>query len=819
VSERRPITSTYRLQLHAGFDFAAATDVIPYLADLGISHLYLSPVLTAAPGSTHGYDVVDHTRISAELGGPDGLRTLAERAHDADMGVVVDVVPNHMAVPTPLWLNRPLWETVRAGRESEFAEWFDIDWDLCEGRLGLPLLADPLTVALETGDLTIGEDGDQGSVVRYREQTFPIRAGTESGSVEHVLAQQHYLLACWREKDDVLGYRRFFDVDTLIGVRVELPQVFASTHEVLIDLYREGWIDGFRIDHPDGLADPQGYLEQLRNATDGAWVVVEKILSGDEQLPRDWATAGTTGYDALARIQAAIAPPTATPLDELWRQVVSSESASVALGTSVSLASLAETERAAKTAAIDQLMQPEVRRLVRRAVEAAQDHGLALEPIAAKASIEAMLPHVETYRAYLRLDVAPSRDARTQIDAMTSAASADRPELVEPLAVLNTLLLDTASASAAGRDVVVRFQQVCGPVMAKGVEDTTFYRWHRFVALNEVGGDPRALDDPGPASLDEWSRHQQRAHPDGMTTLSTHDTKRDEDVRARLHAAGEQIEPWTRLWSRVSDLAETSGVDPPTAYLLMQTLVGAWPISEERLAEYAAKAIREAKLQTSWAQPQLEYEKRVVDFVETCLSDGWVTTLLAGWVRDLAGATQAVQLGQKLVQLTMPGVPDVYQGTELVQGFLVDPDNRRSIDFGHHAQLLSHVDSRSFARDTASATPREQSADEAKLWVTSRALRLRRDLPQLFGSAADYTPISSTSPCAWGFVRAGMVATLVQRWPHRLAADGFGESTVALPSGDWIDALSSARHTVDGSLRCADAYRDLPVALLVRQGS
>lgn len=311
-----PPTGTYRLQLHAESGFAAAERLVPYLARLGISHLYLSPVLQAAPGSQHGYDVVDHTAVSADLGGRGGLGRLASIAHEHGLGIVVDVVPNHMALVAPEHLNAPLWQLLRFGRDAPTAHWFDVDWDHAGGHFGLPLLGGTLDEVLAAGELVLDEHAGE-PVVRYHDHVFPIAPGTDSDDVGGGLARQHYLLASWRDKDEALTYRRFFDVDSLIAVRVELPDVFDATHAVLVELHSDGVVDGFRIDHPDGLHDPEGYLERLRDATGGAWVVVEKILVGDETLPTTWPTAGTTGYDSLRAVQQALVPPTSDALERV----------------------------------------------------------------------------------------------------------------------------------------------------------------------------------------------------------------------------------------------------------------------------------------------------------------------------------------------------------------------------------------------------------------------------------------------------------------------------------------------------------------------
>lgn len=402
MTDRQAPTSTYRLQLHAGFGFRDAAEVVPYLSRLGVSHLYLSPVLQAAPGSMHGYDVVDHSSVSAELGGRSGLNDLATTAHAHNLGIIVDVVPNHMAMPMPEHLNAELWDVLATGPGSSRAHWFDVDWDRCDGRLSLPLLGESLDEVLARGAITRDRHaGDD--VLRYGDHVLPVAKGSESDDLDVLLARQHYLLAGWREKAEVLNYRRFFDVDTLIAIRVELDDVFDETHATLFDLYDAGLVDGFRIDHPDGLADPEGYLDRLRDRTDGAWVVVEKILAPRERLPASWACAGTTGYDAITAIQGALVPAVAPELDTRW-QATGGEP------------SYDRTELGSKRLVVADLLQPEVRRLARAAGVAAAALHERLAPAAALAALSEMLAHVAVYRAYVRPGFAADDDAVTRLD-------------------------------------------------------------------------------------------------------------------------------------------------------------------------------------------------------------------------------------------------------------------------------------------------------------------------------------------------------------------------------------------------------------------
>ncbi len=799
----RTLTGTYRLQLHAGFTFADAARVVPYLADLGVSHLYLSPILQAAPGSLHGYDVVDHSRVSADLGGEPGLEVLAEQAHSHQLGLICDIVPNHMAIPEPEHLNRQLWDVLLHGRASTYASWFDIDWGLCGGRLGMPVLGAPLDDVIAAGELVLdtvdlgsrnpGHD-DRQQVLRYHNHVFPV-AHTGDGDVAAVAARQHYLLGSWRDKRELLCHRRFFDVDTLIAIRVEDPVVFEASHAVLVELHGRGILDGFRVDHPDGLADPEGYFGLLADATDGAWVVAEKILEGDERLPSHWAVAGTTGYDALSVIQTAVSPRTGDQLDARWREIGD--------GTS-----LAETEIAAKRQVLDELLTPELDRLVRLATQAASDAGQPdLDPSRLEVALAELLVHVEVYRAYLRPGTPVPAESARGLDSLFEAALASRPEFADELVLLRRLLADVDTQFEAGRDLVVRFQQVCGPVMAKGVEDTTFYRYNRLIALNEVGGDPGALDDAGPARLHAWAAYQQEHAPLGMTTLSTHDTKRSEDVRARLLAVAADTDAWCAAWEAVRSVARGHDIDEPTAYFLFQTLLGAWPMSRERVRPYVEKAIREAKRHTSWNDPDSEYEKRVQAFAGACLADEAMGTSLERVITTHAVKIAAVTLSAKLLQLTLPGIPDVYQGCEVVSLSLVDPDNRRPVDFDRLSSVLVRLD-----HGPAAPAGSHKALREDKLLVTSRALRLRRDLPAPFGLGATYEPLSSPANVV-AFARTHGDEQVVTAVRFAL-----GETRVSLPRGHWRDVLTDVRH--DGEATSgAELFNRLPVALLVKEAA
>ena len=801
-------TSTYRLQLHEGFTFADARPLVPRLADLGISHLYLSPILQAAPGSAHGYDVVDHGRVSEDLGGIDGFTDLVEEAHAHGLGVIVDVVPNHMALVAPEHLNKAVWALLAEGRDAPTAHWFDIDWKAGGGRVALPVLGAPLAEVVAEGGIT-RDDLDGEPVVRYGDHVYPLVLGSEhTEDMGELLSRQHYRLTHWREKDEWLNYRRFFEVDGLIAVRVELEDVFEATHGLLLELHHAGMIDGFRIDHPDGLADPTGYLERLTAACrPGTPIWVEKILEGAERLPDDWACAGTTGYDALRVVQAALVDPaSAETIDEDWR----------ATGGTADLEDAVVT---AKRDVVGLSLGPEVERLTRRAREARPDD----DPEQLREAIVELLVAGEVYRAYVRPDERLSRTDRDRLVGAFAVARERRPDLGEVLDSLMPLVLleddDEARADSA-TDLAIRLQQTWGPVMAKGIEDTTFYRWHRLVGLNEVGSDPGVLADASPELMHEWAAHAQEHWPLTMTTLSTHDTKRSEDVRARLLAAAGDPEVWHRLSTVTAEAADAAGVDRPTAHLVWQTLLGVGKVTDERLADYLTKAMREGKEHTAWVDGDEEHEARVIAFAQDCSAGGPVRAALDESESALAADIRATTLAAKLLQLLLVGVPDTYQGCAGVDLSLVDPDNRRPVDFMSRFDDLAGVE--------ASQEWPPSSLHLEKIHLTATALRLRRERPELFGVDATYEPVRADEHVT-GFVRSGEVAALVTRASGRLRrAGGWRDEGVSLAPGRWRDLLSGRVHetspvtevrgtSLEGTVPCAELFAESPVALLVRE--
>ncbi|MET7421453.1 malto-oligosyltrehalose synthase [Dactylosporangium sp. NPDC005555] len=734
-------TGTYRVQVRPDFDLDAAAGLAGYLHDLGASHLYSAPILAATPGSPHGYDVVDPTRTNPELGGRAALRRLTDALRQQGLGLIVDIVPNHMGLfqpaANPMW-----WDVLTHGRSSRYAAWFDIDWE-----------AGPLVVPVLGSSSDIAELSVDGGELRYYEHRFPIAPGTGDGTPQEVHDRQHYRLIDWRQANQVLNYRRFFAVTELAGVRVEDPAVFDATHAEVLRWVADGDVDGIRVDHPDGLRDPGGYLTALRDRAPDAWLVVEKILERGEPLPPHWPVDGTTGYDALGDVCGLfIDPAGAPPFDGPdWASEAHEQKLDV-------------TRR---------LFPAELRRLD------------ALAP-GSKETLAELAANFHVYRTYLPY-------GRADFDAAAAETKRRRPDLAGALDALTPRLTDP------GDELCARFQQLTGAVMAKGVEDTAMYRWNRFVALNEVGGDPSRFGVP-PEEFHTAAGRRLADWPAGMTTLSTHDTKRGEDVRARLAVLSEDPDLLTPLLGR-------AGIpDPSFESLFWQTVVGAWPITAERLRAYMTKAAREANRSTSWDAPDETFEATFAAAVRLLDDDARLRADVETVVARIRPFGWSNALGQKLVQLTMPGVPDVYQGTELWEDSLVDPDNRRPVDFAERRDLLA-------ALDAAAAPPPVDDSGVAKLLVVSRALRLRRDRPELFQR---YHPVPVTGDAAGhavAFDRGGAL-TVATRLPLRLAASGgWNGEDLKLPGGTWTDVLTGREV---GSTRVGDVLSTYPVALLVR---
>jgi (1->4)-alpha-D-glucan 1-alpha-D-glucosylmutase len=888
-------SSTYRLQLSPSFGFEAAAEVAPYLADLGVSHVYASPVLQAAAGSTHGYDVVDHRRVNAELGGEAGHARLCDALAAAGLGQVLDVVPNHMAISGAenVWW----WDVIENGPASVYASYFDVDWDPPEAKLRhtvlLPVLGDHYGRVLEAGELVVARDGGS-FVVRYHEHSFPVaprsvdrllaaaaedcgdlelesvgaalgrlppatatdresvrerhrdkevlRARLEAlcdenaavaaavdGRVEllnadhdaldALLDRQNYRLAYWRTAGRELDYRRFFDINTLVGVRVEDPQVFDDTHALVLEWLAKGVVDGLRIDHPDGLLDPEGYLDRLADASGGAWVVVEKILEPGEHLRSSWPVAGTTGYDFLSLVGGLFVDPAGRePLLDLYAEVTGHPT------------DFDEVVLEKKHVALRDILAADLNRLTGLFVDVCERNRryrdyTRHELHEALREVAACFP---VYRSYVRPATGEVHEHDVAVvESAVAAATARRPEIDgELFAFLADLLLLRHRADAAPglpapagdveAELVNRFQQFTGPVMAKGVEDTAFYDYVPLVSLNEVGGSPGVW---GTAVGDFHRSCAQAAsnRPTSMLATSTHDTKRSEDVRARLHLLSEMPEAWgdaVRRWF-LANTRHRTGLDRPDAnaeYLLYQTLVGAWPLSVERAVAYMEKASKEAKVHTSWIDPDPGYDAALKAFVEGVLADDAFVADLEAFVAPLVEPGRVNSLAQLLVKLTAPGLPDTYQGTEVWDLSLVDPDNRRPVDYGVRRRLLASLD----GLDAAAVWG---GADDGlpKLKVVREALHLRRRHPAAFGATGSYEPLVVSGAKAAhvvAFSRAGAAVTVVPRLVLGLGGD-WGDTAVELPVGPWRNVIDGAE--IDGGVVALAAVLErFPVALLER---
>lgn len=770
MAETRTPRSTYRLQVTQDFDLHAAAALLPQLQDLGVDWVYLSPILEAEPGSDHGYDVVDPTRVDESRGGAEGLAAVSAAARDLGMGVLVDVVPNHVGVATPS-ANPWWWDLLTHGPESPYADFFDVDWEAGGGKLLVPVVGDDDEGAI-TVDVEAGE-------VRYHDNRYPLAPGT---STSH---EQHYRLVHWRRGDSELNYRRFFTVTTLAGVRVEVPHVFDAAHVEVARWFREGLVDGLRVDHPDGLRDPAAYLDRLADLTGSAYVLVEKILEGGERLPESWATAGTTGYDALALVERVLVDPAGVQqlgaldlalrgrdhLEQPWEDLVHERKLAVATGS----------------------LLAEVRRIVRELPDlvAAQPH---MEE--AVAEVLACFP---TYRSYLP-------EGAADLDVALGTAHHRRPDLADAIGDLAGILRDPEQPAA------LRFQQTSGMVMAKGVEDSSFYRWSVLTSLDEVGGDPAHVSLT-PAELHDELAWRQQHRPTAMTTLTTHDTKRGEDTRARITALAEAPSLWQGALARLQQL--TPVPDPGFANLLWQAVVGCWPASDarddlrERLHAYAEKAMREAGDRTTWTDPDEAYEAAVHRAVDAASDRDDVRDVVEGVVAHVVDAGWSNALAAKLLALTLPGVPDVYQGSELWEQSLVDPDNRRPVDHALRGRLLAPLE------PPTAAPSGVDDPGTAKLWLVTTALRLLRDRPELFASYDALVADGTAADHVLGFDRGGAV-TLVTRLPLGLAArGGWHDTTVALPAGTWRDQRTGA--AVSGAVPVTDVLGDFPVALLVKK--
>ncbi|WP_392452670.1 malto-oligosyltrehalose synthase [Corynebacterium dentalis] len=775
------MSATYRLQLRGpssdpaqAFTFADAEARIDYFSRLGVSHLYLSPILTAPKESTHNYDVIDPTTVNPELGGIEGLKSLAEAAHAAGIKILVDIVPNHVGVDDPR-LNDWWWDVLKHGKESEYATYFDIDWSAdngAGGRMGIPVLGSEEDVdKLEV-------DGD---VLRYYDNEFPIAPGTNEGTPQEVHDRQSYRLMFWR--DGIINYRRFFSINGLAGLRQEDPVVFEHTHRILNQLLAAGVIDGVRVDHPDGLADPFGYLEHLRMLIgEDRWLLIEKILAVNEPLDPRLSVDGTTGYDALREFDGVFVNRNAVQsmgdIADQWTGVRWDNAAFEA----------AEEELKSEVARFE--LAAEVHRLA-RAVRADNwsTQGDQVSDELLEETLVGLVAAMPVYRAdYQSL----SRVTSTVLAKMLMK----HPERADALDLISSALLSYGEANT-------RFAQVCGAVMAKGVEDTAFYRGSRLVSLQEVGGAPGRFG----VSLAEYHMLQAeriRLWPRAMTALTTHDTKRGEDVRSRITAITEVPEDFAELCKQITY------VDGMTCHSLLQNVIGVWPsdgvVSEElrtRVHDYATKAMREAGVHTTWFDVDEDFENSILNWIDE-LFDAHAA-LITRFVSLIDDAGQEISLSKKLLQLMSPGIPDIYQGTEFFTDSLVDPDNRRPVDFDAREEALERV-----SRGDIS-TP-----DDRRLGLITTALRVRSHLEL---DDAGYFPVMAQGPLyrsMVGMMRDKSAIILAIRRPLTVQrAGGWGETMVMLPEGLWEDQLPGGRMW-QGEVPLRDLFSDRGQAVLTR---
>ncbi|HLV66113.1 MAG TPA: malto-oligosyltrehalose synthase [Polyangiaceae bacterium] len=877
--------ASYRLQLGPGFGFMDAARVARYLRELGVSHAYLSPVLQAAPGSTHGYDVVDHTRVSDDLGGPEAYRALSESLEREGLGQLVDIVPNHMAIDpkNPWW-----WDVLENGPSGVYASYFDVEWSPPEHRLRdkvlLPILGDHSGRVIDAGEIRVVREGGA-FTIRYYEHRVPVaprslaeplaRAAASSGSsalgfladafgglplptatdpesqerrhrdkqvlvellerltrespevaaaidreleainaspdeLDRFLSRQNCRLAYWRAAAQDLGYRRFFDISSLVGLRAENPRVFAATHARIREFLEQGIVHGVRVDHIDGLRNPLEYLERLRGLAGDAWILVEKILEPGERLRSEWPIDGTTGYDFLNELDGLfVRPESKTALLELYAELTGEPTDYV------------EVVRDKKHLVLRDLLGSDLNRLTQDLLEVCEENRRFRDYSRHEVheALQEVLACFPVYRTYVDPDraVTSEEDARVIRRAIQAAKDA-RPDLDAELLDFLERVLTLDVRGARERELVARFQQTSGPVMAKGVEDTVFYCYVPFVALNEVGGAPnhfgRSLTE-----FHEKCRERQRHRPYELVTTSTHDTKRGEDVRMRLMVLSEMPEAWRLAvlrWSAHNERHRKHGfTDANTEYLFYQTLVGAFPLSTERAKEYMLKAARESKRHTSWTRMDETYERALVEFVERTLDDREFVSDVEQFAARIIPPGRVNSLAHKLVQLTVPGVPDLYQGSELWNLSLVDPDNRRPVDYDVRRRLLAELEGMS--PDTVLAR-----ADEGlpKLHVVREALQLRRRRPEAFGPDGDYEPLFATGERrdhVIAFVRGGAVITVVTRWPVLLSG-GLGDTRLGLPEGRFRNLLTG--DVVEGGeVPLNELVRAFPVCLLERQGA
>jgi (1->4)-alpha-D-glucan 1-alpha-D-glucosylmutase len=813
---RAPL-STYRLQFHQNFTLADAVRLTAYLEELGITDLYASPVLKAKPGSEHGYDVVDPTQINPELGTLTDFQLLSETLQSKNMGLVLDIVPNHMAAST----DNPWWrDLLHCGKKSRYASFFDVDW---RQKLLLPVLEKPYGDALESGELQVVDSGGE-PALRYRTLILPIsiREGADVSTprgLDHVLSQQPYRLAFWRKTADAVNYRRFFDISDLVSLKAEREEVFRATHEFILRLVKAGMVTGLRIDHIDGLLDPQFYLERLPPV----YVVVEKILSGTEALPADWRIFGTTGYDFLNAVNGLFIDGEGyAALKRTYADICGFD------------ASIQDILRDRKQQVMKGLFAAEVRSLAHRLADLADEdwHARDLTFYELEDSLIRVSACLNVYRTYIRPGDSISATDRSRIEDAIAAAQQIYPSAAHDF-LRRVLLLEPPYYLEHRRcdwlEFAMRWQQFTGPVMAKGFEDTACYVYNPLASVNEVGADPN-----GPESsfgVDEFHRRmleRRRRWPDTMNAGSTHDTKRSEDVRARINVLSEIPDEWARSLRNWRRWNESNGVpDANEQILIYQTMLGAWPIEATRLKEYMTKALREAKTHTSWTAVNTAYEQSVLTFIDRILDPERSATFLRDFMRlqkRVAFFGAVSSLSELILRMTAPGAPDFYQGSEIWNFKLTDPDNRSPVDFALREDMLAKLKDGADWQELL----QEWQDGRIKMYTIRQTLRFRRDHPELFLNG-DYLPLRAKGDHAENVVAFAWrrnddwAVTVVPRLAANLTYPGswpvgrrvWRNTSVEMEEPDpreWVNVLTGER--VGTSLKMFEIFSKVPFAVL-----
>lgn len=739
--------ATYRLQIHKGFTLKDAAGVLPYLKTLGVSDVYLSPLMEATAGSAHGYDVCDFTKISAERGGEEAFMALDAVCRDLGLRLILDIVPNHMGIAG----DNPFWfDVLRNGRESRYWRFFDLRVEE-GGKIHLPILDGPLAERIADGTFARDLHPDYGPVLRIGERVLPLCGGEDAAAdLNALLEAQHYTLVPWTEAFDRISYRRFFDITDLIGMRVEDAAVYAETHRGLLRLMQAcPSIGGVRVDHIDGLADPAGYLARLRRDAGAVWV--EKILCGDETLPPEWPVEGTTGYEFIRRLGRLMVDPEGfARIEDYWRRHIDPQTPD-----------FESCVRRSKKDVLRSLFPSELARLVAlSAPYGGKEH--------AEVFWRGMTVGLDVYRTYIADGTVSARDRAVIAAALEKAQ--DEPGFTQAARHFADILY--APKDKTQQDLITEWQQLTGPVMAKGIEDCAHYRYTPLAALNEVGCEPEVPAD-GRAEFFAWIAQAAHAHPHGMAATSTHDTKRSEDARHRLYALADRPEAWVRFYEDGREMAgavrDGFACRPATEYFLFQAILAVWPHDgliddafTDRIAAYMVKAAREARMETQWLKPDTAYEEGLEGYVRRLLRHGPFLSHVRAFAAPLAAAGAVNSISAAALKLLGPLLPDIYQGTEMWDFSLVDPDNRRPVDFGRAARLME---------SPVPANPRNWWGPDYKMHLLAKLLALRGACG---GGPRRIAPLDVAGPdadhvVAWRFEgpKASVFAACV-RFPGRL---------------------------------------------------